>query len=411
MATAPQIELRNTETVPVRADRSPIKSVTVRLVDAGHLRDYEEAWWKLSDCAVVPNAYYDPWMLLPAIELHAKAESLHFLLVFGPTGKDGVEPLWGFFPLEVLTKCLHLPIRTLAFWQHRNCWLTAPLIDRDRIREVLDAFWRWFESNPLGCRILDTNYLPADGPFHAVWADFAIGRSSLMLRDFPRAFFAASGTAESYISKAVSKKHSDTFLRQKRRLSELGKLEYHQVESLEEIDAWLDDFMKLEVSGWKGGVSGNALAKERQDADYFRTFTREGFQRHRVLLLSLVLDGKAIAMKQILLAGGGGFVFRITYDETYAKYSPGLLLELENMRRAWDGSQIKWMDSCANPRHPLFNRIWSERRMLRRTLFSNSSRLSDFWIAVVPLLRWIKKRIKREEPADYLQISTQIEKQ
>jgi hypothetical protein len=393
---------------PAKEPRTRADSLRVLLVEAQQLRNYESAWWQLSGNTLVPNVFYDPWMLLPAVERYSQPERLRFVLVFGPADSDNIEPLWGFFPLELQDKCLHLPIRTLAFWQHRNCHLTVPLIFADKVWEVLDGFWRWFERNPLGCHILDTNFLPAEGRFHAVWTDFAIGRSSIMLRDFPRAFLAASGTASSYISAAFSKKHYDEYLRQERRLAELGKLEYRQVEDPAAVDAWLDEFLELEAAGWKGGEGGAAFSKREEDSTYFREMTHRGFGLDRVMLLSLTLNGKAIAMKHNLQSGDGSFALRIAYDESYAKYSPGVLLELDNIRRVFAHPQVKWQDSCAKPRHVMANRIWRERRMLRRTLFSDGSRPGEFWMAFLPMLRWVRQQLKRQPDQDYLQISTRL---
>jgi hypothetical protein len=234
-----------------------------------------------------------------------------------------------------------------------------------------------------------------------------MGRFSLKLSDYPRAFLVAQfGTAKAYISNLISKKHYDEFLRQERRLAETGKLVYRQVESLSDVDGWLDEFLRLEASGWKGGPNGGAFAKRTEDADYLRAITREGFARNRVMLLSLLLDEKAIAVKHNLLTGDGGFTFKIAFDESFSKYSPGLLLELENIRRVFDDPRIKWLDSCASPRHPMANRIWSERRMISRTLFSDGSRRGDFWISVLPLLRWARRQVRPNTEPEYFKIST-----
>jgi hypothetical protein len=407
MADSTQVSGSSREPAQPRAEHPRSGAMTVRLIEAKELPQYEEAWWKLSNTAVVPNVFYEPWMLLPALEPPTDLATLRFLLVFGPTGKDGTEPLWGFFPLELQTKSMKLPVKALAFWQHhRYFYLTVPLIDAGHAAKVLDAFWRWFEGNPLGCRILDTNQVIAEGPFHAVWADFAIGRTSFTVIDFPRAFLQPASTAESYISDTISKKHRDEFLRCERRLSELGKLEYRQVDNLGDVDTWLDEFLRLEAAGWKGGPDGRAFAKETEHTEYLRTITREGFLRNRVMLLSLTLDGKPIAMKHNILSGEGGFSIKIAYDEEFAKYSPGVLLELENIRRVCNDSRIKWVDSCASPRHVMANRVWRERLMIRRTLFSNNSHLGDFWISVLPLLRWIKKQVTNEEVPAQFRIST-----
>jgi len=173
----------------------PVKTAPrTEVVGSQQLRSYEAAWSKLATSAAVPNVFYEPWMLLPAIEHLADGADLQFLLVFGPAAQNGTEELWGLFPLEIQSKTLKLPVRTLAFWQHRYCFLAVPLIHKSHVWPVLEAFWRWFEQNPFQCRILDTNYLLAEGSFHWAWADFAIGRASLALNEYPRAFLEPAAT-------------------------------------------------------------------------------------------------------------------------------------------------------------------------------------------------------------------------
>ncbi len=405
-----RIQEPDRKTRPAQAASTRGKSATLRIVAPAQLHLYENVWEKLCATAIVPNPFFEPWMLLPALEHLVDKEDLHFLLIFGPAGKDGIEPLWGLFPLELQQKCLQLPVRTLAFWHHRYCALATPLIAAAHVWETLEAFWTWFQQNPFGCRILDTNYLLAEGSFHAVWADFAIGRTSFLLNEFPRALLKPSGTAEAYLSNAVSKKHHDEFLRQERRLAALGELRYLRVISPSSVDGWVDDFLRLEACGWKGNVGG-AFAKDPQNAAYLREITRDGFLQNRLVLWSLVLDGKVIAMKHILRANEGAFAFKIAYDEDYAKYSPGMLLELEYIRKVFHDPQVRWVDSCAAPRHTLVSRIWSERRMIRRTLFSDNSRLGDLVISSLPLLRWMKRLVRPEAGESYLQISTKEKKQ
>jgi hypothetical protein len=391
---------------PIALDKERRRaSLTAKLVEPGALAQYEEAWCRLSSRAIAPNAFYEPWVILPASQYLAGAGALFFLLIFGPPDAAGEKPLWGFFPLEVQSRCLGVPVKTLAFWQHRYCFLATPLIELAHTREVLDTFWRWFERNPLGCRILDTNYLLAEGAFHEIWADFATRRTALVLNDYPRAFLDPRRGGIPYSSMGVSKKHMDEYIRQERRLRELGALEYRQVTSSAEVDSWIADFLHLEAAGWKG-EHGDAIAKQSADISYLRAVTREGFARGRVMLLSLNLIGKPIAMKYNLLSQDGGFAFKIAFDEHYGKYSPGVLLEFDNIRRVCGNPSIQWMDSCALARHPMLNRLWNERRMIRRTLFSNNKRLSDFCVSALPLLRWIGRQVWHRPIPDNLQIST-----
>lgn len=380
----------------------PSSQTTVRLLRASELTAHLEAWQKLSDCALFSNISYEPWMMMPVLEACSTTENLYFVLVFDPQGKE----LWGFIPLEKQTRCLHLPIPNLALWQHRYCYVTAPLLHADHARQVIEAFWQWFTSSPLGVHILDTNWLLADGPFHDLWVEYAIGRVSVMLNDFPRALYDAEKPLPAYLAQVVSRKSQLEFQRRERRLAELGALEYQIAETPGQVQTWLDEFLNLESAGWKGKAGGRAFAVYQPDAAYFRTITHEACRRGRVLLLSLTLDGKPIAMRHTLLAGNGAYAFRTAYDEKYAKYSPGTLLELKVMQRIHDLPGIQWMDSCAAPRHVLLNRIWRERRMIRRSLFSDGSTAGDLLLSVLPLVRWAGKLVRSRKTPNDLQIST-----
>ncbi|MGA2597904.1 MAG: GNAT family N-acetyltransferase [Bryobacteraceae bacterium] len=367
-------------------------------VSPAELLQFRGAWEQLVENALVPNVFFEPWMLLPAIEHLREDDNLHFLLVHGPAVSNGARKLWGLFPLQVQHRCLHLPLRTLALWQHRYCYLTAPLIERHHAEEVLDAFWRWFETNPLGCRILDTNYLLADGPFHTAWADFLIGRCTLVLNEFPRGLQTRAASYESYIETQLSKKRHHALSRSRRHLEQLGSLVSRQIDRVGDLELWMEKFLRLESSGWKGR-QGTALASKPEDAQYFRELTNAAFRKGRATLLSLELNGNPIAMKHVLSADDGSFDFKIAYDEDYSKYSPGLLLELDHLRMFHSESRSNWIDSGASARHPLFDLVSNERRLIRRTLISNGSRRGDFYVSALPLMRWLKHKLAKPSPA------------
>jgi CelD/BcsL family acetyltransferase involved in cellulose biosynthesis len=407
MSAATEISVRESSggTPTPRESAAKASSATARLLEGRELRDHVAAWRKLAASTVAPNPFYEPWMILPAIEHIAAGEDVRFLLMFGPADKSGVEPLWGLFPLEIRRECLRLPIRTLGFWQHRYCSLATPLIDAKRVWEVLDAFWRWFEDNPLGCHVLDTNYLLAEGPLRAVWADFAIGRSSLVLNEFPRCIQVRSESFDTYVSDLLSPNHRRDNRRKERRLAELGSPTFELLRDGSQVDRWVDDFLQLEASGWKG-ADGGAFATQAADAAYFRKVIGDGFLEDRVWLMSLSLDGKPIAMKSVLLADDGGFSFKIAYDESFSKYSPGILLELQHLRWMFDDPRVNWSDTCAIPRHPMYVTISNERRMICRTLFSDGSRKGDLLVSSIPLVRWMKRLVRPGGGPDYLRVST-----
>ena len=67
-----------------------------------------------------------------------------------------------------------------------------------------------------------------------------------------------------------------------------------------------------------------------------------------------------IAMLATFLTPPGAFSYKTAFDERYARFSPGVLLQRENLAILQrDG--IAWTDSCAAADHPMIDHIWRER--------------------------------------------------
>jgi hypothetical protein len=66
-----------------------------------------------------------------------------------------------------------------------------------------------------------------------------------------------------------------------------------------------------------------------------------------------------------LLAPPGAFSYKTAFDERFSRFSPGVLLQLENLAML-ERAGIAWTDSCAAPDHPMIDSLWRERRALGR---------------------------------------------
>src|SRR5690606_19789050 len=94
-----------------------------------------------------------------------------------------------------------------------------------------------------------------------------------------------------------------------------------------------------------------------------------------------------------LLTEQGGFTYKIAFDETYKKYSPGILLQLHITQRQLEGTAGAWLDSCAVANHPMINRLWKERRSIQHLLISTGGALPNLILGAMPLLRAIKRTL------------------
>ena len=162
----------------------------------------------------------------------------------------------------------------------------------------------------------------------------------------------------------MSGKKRKELRRQARRLGEEGTLHFSRETDERSIAQWSGQFLALEKKGWKGD-EGSALASAPETERFFREAMENAAGLGRLERLTLTLDGAPIAMLANLVASPGVFSFKTAYDEAYARFSPGVLLQRENLDLL-ERSDIEWCDSCAPEGHPMIERIWREKRTILR---------------------------------------------
>jgi hypothetical protein len=372
------------------ASDNKMSVVVVRGVEGLQARIQD--WQALAEDAIEPNCFYEPSMLIPAVESFASNLDLHFAFVYAPDGlrPHGPKILCGFFPLELSRRYKKLPVSIFRFWKHAYCFLCTPLLKTDYERQALEAFFDWLESPESPAQLMECNSIGGDGAFHKLLVDELNKRARLSFLEgrYNRALFKPS------TSEGISGRHKKELRRQQNRLAEEGLLEYAALENKAELEEWIREFLQLEASGWKGQME-SAFASEEASRSFFETVVKEAFERKQLMMIALNLNGKPVAMKCNFLTGNGSFAFKIAFDERYSRYSPGVLLELENMRRVSAMPFVEWMDSCAVSKHFMINRLWKDRRSIETILLSTGKRPADFLVSALPILRWFKRKMAR----------------
>ncbi|WP_425232998.1 GNAT family N-acetyltransferase [Sphingorhabdus sp.] len=169
---------------------------------------------------------------------------------------------------------------------------------------------------------------------------------------------------EAYLEATLRGKKRKELRRQQNRLAELGQLDFQRTDGSEEIDGWIDEFLALERRGWKG-ANGSALDCADSTRNLFRGALHGAANEGKLELLALRLNGRAIAMLVNFMTPPGAFSFKTAFDEDYARFSPGVLLQLHNLALL-ERDNIEWCDSCAAQDHPMIDSIWSGRRAIGR---------------------------------------------
>lgn len=362
----------------------------VEVRDAAGLAEHVPAWEALVAAAVEPNVFYEPWMLMPAIEAFGGGCDLRFVLVYAP---DPINPkgpplLCGLFPLERRSRYRRLPVVVLGLWRHPHCFLCTPLLRDGFARDAFDKFLIWAAGE---AALVELPKVPGEGPFQQLLVERqALGFVS---ENYTRAFFRRRETGEVYLQVSVKGHHRRKMKRLERQLAETGPNEYRALTADGDLEAWVSAFLALEAAGWKGH-EGTALTANPADERFFRAVVTGAFQRGRLLMHALHHAGRPIAMNCYLRSGPGGYFFKPTFDETFARFSPGRLLEVETIHRLHGVVGVEWVDSCTRPDNELLNALWADRRTIQSLVVSTGRAPGDFVVSVLPLLRWLSRKVR-----------------
>lgn len=374
----------------------------VAVEETEDLLDWIPEWEALAAAAIEPNVFYEPWQVLPAVDAFGRRGRLIHLLVFSvnPAMPSARPLLTAYFPLERVRRFRGMPVRALTLWKHIHCFLCTPLIRPGYEERSLTALVEWARTDPRGAAIVQFPEVTGGGPFSKALVDYlrARRRPSYIFGTYARALFVPRGDAEQYLLAAVSTKSRKQLRRLTRRLSEIGSVEFVELDATGDLEAWVEDFLRLEASGWKGRAE-SALACDEPQRRFFIKMTREAFSRGRLMMLALHLNGRPVAMKCNLLAGPGSFSFKIAFDEAFSRLSPGVLLEVENIRRLHAAPGLQWMDSCAVSNHSMANRLWIDRRIIQTFAIASGRAMGDFLVSAMPLMRWLSHKFVRTRQA------------
>jgi CelD/BcsL family acetyltransferase involved in cellulose biosynthesis len=316
-------------------------------------------WQALTETAAQPNSFAEPWFVEASLASLVPKGGVRLLAV-----SEG-ERLLGVALFAPAPRYGRIPLRHVRNWRHHNHFFGPPLIRRGE--EV--AFWQAvlsaLDEAPWASGFLHVSGLVDNGAIHRALVHAAAlhGRTCPVVHRERRPLLDCNLPAEDYYNRNVSAKRRSELARRRRRLAELGRLDVRELRASEELEPWASEFLALEAKGWKG-KAGSAMAADPAIEHFFRRAIADAFAAGRLNFLRLDLDGRPLAMLTSFLAPPGAFGFKCTFDEDYARFSPGILLHIDNLRLL-ERPGIAWIDSCANEDHPVAS-LWSEWRSLVR---------------------------------------------
>jgi CelD/BcsL family acetyltransferase involved in cellulose biosynthesis len=320
---------------------------------------FSAAWERLALRAAEPNPFFEPWFLVPSLRHFDAAGPVRVAAWFRG------EQLAGLMPILRSTAYYGHSVPNLRGWLHPNAFAGVPLVAAGHE----EAFWEGLiahcDADAKGALFAHFPLLAADGPVHAALQRVLArgARPHYVTGEETRALLSSDMSAADYLAAAMSAKKRKELRRQHNRLAEAGALTFERLEGDVALAEWTAEFLALEAAGWKG-EEGSALASAPETAALFEETLAGAAAAGRLERLALRLDGRAIAMLANFLAAPGAFSFKTAFDESLARFSPGVLLQLENLALL-ERPGIDWADSCAAEGHPMIERLWrGGRRMV-----------------------------------------------
>lgn len=132
-------------------------------------------------------------------------------------------------------------------------------------------------------------------------------------------------------SRFSSRRRSD-FRRAARKAAEFGEVECEMLTPTpDEFGALFDEAIAVEAKSWKQ-EAGTAIACDPAKETFFRRYLTAACARGEGRLAFLRIDGQVVAMQLAVEWAGRYWLFKIGYDEAYARCSPGTLLMLHALR-------------------------------------------------------------------------------
>jgi len=321
-------------------------------------------WAGLVAAASEPNAFAEHWFVAAALRTSPEGRNVQMI-----EARRGAR-LIGLLFFEIVRGYARLPVLVVRNWCHDHAFLGTPLVAAGEEKAFWDAAIGALNDAQLPANLVHLWRMAEGGPVQSALGGAIVHRRM-------RAFLQSDLAPAAYYEQAMRQKKRKELRRLRNRLADLGAVEARILEDRAELDAWCDAYLALEKSGWKGR-EGTALACAPHSEAFFREALAAAWDAGRLQFRRLDLDGRPIAMLVNFLCPPGSFSFKTAFDEDFAHYSPGVLLQIENLD-ILDRPGIAWMDSCAAQDHPMIDSLWTERRAIVRV--------------TVPLDGWRRKMV------------------
>lgn len=316
----------------------------------------ERAWRALAARAVEPNPLYEPDCVIPAAEHQQFGDKIE--LAFA----EEAGRFYACFPIRLVRRWRRFPYPFVLTQVRRMIYCGTPLIDPERGDEAIAAILTALghRRGALSGRALVFQELAEGGLVDEAITKAAKTTGFPLFRGESWQRGIVCRRADSDYEKLQNSQFRSVLRRRRRRLAEELGAEAQLVDRSADLVA-IDRYIEMEAAGYKGATQV-ALASVPGEPAYFREMCLRFAKEGRLRLLTLEGGGITLAMEVFLLGGEGVFAIKASYDEQFARYAPGVQLQLSAMRFLHETTDAQWIDTCTTPEYEILLRLYPDRK-------------------------------------------------
>ncbi len=358
-------------------------------VGVAGLQQLRDDWNELTPDAQIFARY--EWNLAIATHLVANDQSISFCRI--SDGKDKPLAIIPAFITRAAVKPFgELPALTLG----PDGQLAAydfPLAREVNADEIGIAMLKAFKKHQYGWRVILWRRVMADS--NAAKIANAINRrlTDIVPTSACNTFYTASSPdpASGYeVFKVKSSSLRRNLANRTRHLSQHGPIQMRTAREQGDLEGFLEEFVRIESSGWKGeGGTRTAIAFAPAARAFYDSLLAESSPVFETDIALLYTGDKAVAGEFLISTGGWEHIYKIGYDADYTKGSPGQLLLQIVLEQAKANEAI---DRVSLVSDQAWHKDWTPipEPMLQINIFRNRLRP-----IVVRLGRWVVHEYKK----------------
>jgi CelD/BcsL family acetyltransferase involved in cellulose biosynthesis len=315
-------------------------------------------WARLSLEAGADSIFACNWFVRPVLEQFDKQKAYRLFIAIDANGE-----WYGVMPIARAHHFGRIPVRNWRNLKNPNQFIGLPLIKKGQETEFWSALLTALDDVPSGAFAFYPTTLPKD---HRITKALIThchleGRSIEVISSYLRAAINTDLNFSAYWNKAVSKRRQKRISTLEKQLErDHGPIQYDLVTDTASLDRWINEFLVLELAGWKG-LNGSAIASSSDSTLLFRCVVRSAFAEGAIACIALRAGEQPIAMSSYFITDGHGYGFKSCFDQNFSRYAPGILLIREIMT-VLDNGQLFYFDSCSGANETMISDIWLERR-------------------------------------------------